>query len=272
MYEIDYFRSADNELSYSCVTSSENTKKHGVMFVHAANGNRLGPHRMFVELARKFNSLGYPTFRFDLSGCGDSTGDASQNDITSEVLDIVEAVHFFMTKADLEGVILFGISRGARLCYTTMAEHKVPLSAMLLLSIPVSSGSAALKSFGFRLKEYTYKIIDTKRLRKLISGRANFAQICKTLKTALQLSYRYTPVKNKTFASKCPILFIYGKKDPLAAQSRRFYSTRCRENGLHYCCKFIEGANHSFFHYKWKENIFHLSQQWLEKILTGVWR
>ena len=79
MTETGYFNSGGNELFYSCTIPAGKNETTGIVFVHAADGNRLGPHRMFVEFARHFNSLGYPTFRFDLSGCGDSTGAVSED-------------------------------------------------------------------------------------------------------------------------------------------------------------------------------------------------
>lgn len=268
MLEVGYFRSGDNELSYSCVIPPGKAKRAGFIFVHAADGNRLGPHRMFVELANKFNSLGYPTLRFDLSGCGDSTGSITRSDITPEVFDVVEATRFFVAKANLNSVILFGISRGSHVCYTAMMQHPLSLSGMILLSIPLSSNRAALKSLGLRLKEYICKLRDPKRLWKLLSGRANVAQIWQTLTTALQLSGRYNRAEKKGSASRCPVLFIYGEHDPIGKESSQYYTSRCQENDLPYDCHFIVDANHSFFHYKWKEEIFSVSKQWLERILN----
>ena len=268
MVETGYFRSGDNELSYSRTIPRGQAKKVGVVFIHASDGNRLGPHRMFVEFANSFDSLGYPTLRFDLSGCGDSTGSVSRADTAADVSDVVEAVGFFTARAKLKGVILLGISRGSRVCYTAMAEHLLPLSGMILLSTPVSSSRAALKSFGVRLREYVCKLRDPRRLRKLLSGRANLPQIWQTLMNALRLRRRYTQVHEKAFASRCPVLFVYGRGDSLAEESSRYYARKCRENKLPYDCHFVADANHSFFHYRWKEEILGVSRLWLERILN----
>ncbi|MHC4649121.1 MAG: alpha/beta fold hydrolase [Planctomycetota bacterium] len=221
---------------------------------------------MFVELARRFNHLGYPTLRFDLTGCGDSTGTVSRNDINGEVLDVFEASRFFMTKANLASVILFGISRGARVCYAAMTEHELPLDGMILLSMPVSGSAAALKSFGTRLREYLQKAKDPTHLRRLLSGRVSVVGVWRTLAAALGLAGRYSNVDKKTYASKCPLFFIYGGHDPVAGQSSRYYTGKCRQHRLACDCHFIPQANHSFFHYRWKEDIFDLSKQWLERI------
>lgn len=270
MVELGHFRSDDNELAYSCVIPQGKVKSAGVVFVHAADGNRLGPHRIFVELANKLNFVGYATLRFDLRGCGDSTGVASQGDIRADVFDVVNAVRFFMTSADIDGVILIGISRGAYICYTATMQEHLPLAGMILLSAPISSGKTALKSFGSRLQEYIYKLRDPKNVWKLLSGRANLGQIRQTLITALKLRSRYGRFEGRDCVSRCPVLFIYGGRDPIAPESSRYYAEKCRDNGLPYDCRFIAGANHSFFHYKWTEAIFSTSKQWLEKITDSV--
>ena len=269
--EVGCFRSGDNELSYSCAIPP-NTGRPGVIFVHAADGNRLGPHRMFVEMARRFNRLGYATLRFDLRGCGDSTGGASDGDIAAEVADLREAIQFLTAKTGLKEVILLGISRGAFVCHTAMVQHDLPLGGMILLSAPISSGRTALKSFGGRLREYFCKLRDPKLLWKLVSGRANVRQIWRTLATALKLGRRYKPPEKKGLASRCPILLVYGGKDHIRAESSQYYEAKYQQNGLPCDCRLVPGANHSFFHYKWKDQVCSMAQQWLERIRNGTSR
>ncbi len=270
MTETGYFKSNGNQLSYACSIPSGTHRKAGVMFVHAANGNRLGPHRMFVEFANSFNALGLPILRFDLSGCGDSSGSASQTDVSADVFDTIEAIYFFISRAKLEKVFLFGISRGARICYDAMAKQSLPLGGIILLSTPVSSNRAAVNSLRLRLTEYFCKLRDPVHLRKLLTGRANIRQISKTLSTAAGLRNRYRQTETNTFATKCPVLLFYGGLDPNAKESSRYYIDKYKRNNLPYNCHFIENANHSFFHYKWKEQIFDLTNQWLETTLNQV--
>ena len=53
MNRIDFFDSGPNRLSCVCTVPDSREIKAGLIFVHAADGNRLGPHRMFVELAEE---------------------------------------------------------------------------------------------------------------------------------------------------------------------------------------------------------------------------
>jgi acetyl esterase/lipase len=148
-----------------------------------------------------------------------------------------------------------------------MIQYNLPLTGMILLSTPISGNRAALKSFKNRIKEYICKMRNPKYFWKFLSGRANILQIWKTLTTAFGLRNRYPNLRTTHFASKCPILFIHGSGDPLSRESSQYYTAKCKENKLPYDCHFIAGANHSFFHYKWKEEIYSVSKQWLIQLM-----
>jgi len=265
--EVGYFKSGANELFYSVSKPAHRSRRSGIVFVHAGNGNRLGPHRMFVEHARKFADIGYPTLRFDLSGCGDSTGVSSQGNIDAEVFDLLNAIGFFRAKAGLEGVVLFGISRGAKVCYEAMVSYELPVKALVLLSIPVSSTATSLKSFAMEIRQYLYKLRERGFLLKLLRAEVEPGGICRTLMRALGLGRRYKRTKVRAFSTKAPVLFIYAERDPVAQASKKFYTAECLNNKVRYDCCFISRANHSFFHYRWKEQIFDLSREWLERVL-----
>src|SRR5262249_47315353 len=48
------------------------TGKPVVCFLNVGSNSHVGPHRMNVDLARDLAAQGYATFRFDVSGLGDS--------------------------------------------------------------------------------------------------------------------------------------------------------------------------------------------------------
>ena len=129
-------------------------------------------------------------------------------------------LHVLTRQYQPKKVILFGISRGAWICFSTMAQQNLPIAGAVLLSTPVSNGKAAIKSFSNRTKEYLCKLRD-------------------------------------------PKLLIYGRNDPMQKESISYYVSRCKENRVPCNCHIIDNANHSFFHYKWKEQIFDITRNWL---------
>ena len=269
MDRINFFNSGPNRLCYVCTLPDDRAIKAGLVFVHAADGNRLGPHRMFVELAEKLKCCGIASFRFDMRGCGDSRGKAAGNDINHDIEDLLCAIEFFISKYNPPAIFLFGISRGARAILSTLAEHNIPVAGAVLLSTPFSGSKAAARTFSNRVGEYLYKFRNPESLKKLLSGKANLKQIAKTLAFALNSQKRYRR-NSDGFVTRCPLFFIYGSKDPIAADSALHYSRICEKYKIPYCAAVIENANHSFFHYRWKEQIINITGKWVtENINDG---
>jgi len=266
MSEFGYFRSGEHRLSFCVDEPDAYRREFGVLFVHAAHGNRLGPHRMFVEAATRFNRLGYATCRFDLSGCGDSVGLVADSSIASDIFNTVNAVRFFQTNYGLDRVVLFGISKGASIAYATASQHTLPLAGMILLSALSSSRKVALQSVRNVLREYLLKLTEPAHLLKLGQGRISIPGILRTLDAAWKRRNRYDKIASCDSATRCPILFIYGGSDPIREAAMAAYVNECRRNNVPYTCHIIEKANHSFFHYAWKEEIIRLSETWLKQL------
>lgn len=262
MNRIGFFDSGPNKLFCTCTVPNEREIEAGLIFVHAADGNRLGPHRMFVELADKLKYCGIVSLRFDMRGCGDSSGKPAGNNITPDIEDLQNAIKFFASKYKLPKIFLFGISRGANVSIATLAEHSLPVDGAVLLSTPFSSSKAATKKFSSRLKEYLYKFRNPENLKKLLSGKANLKQILKTLGFALNSQKRYHR-NSDGFVTRCPLFFIYGSKDPIAADSSAYHNKICEKFKIPFKTVEIKNANHSFFHYRWKEQIIEMSKKWL---------
>lgn len=266
MTHSNFFDSNGNLLTYSCNIPSENKKKIGVLFVHAASGNRFGPHRMFVEMSRLYAKMGYSTFRFDIRGCGDSTGQYHEYEIDPDVIDTLSAVRFFAEHANLEKVVLVGISKGARVCFTIMSRYQVPLAGMILLSTSVINNKSALSYSYEQLRTYRQKLFQLSSIKKILKGNINLKQIIKTLCWSIHISRKQKTQSEKVINSKCPTLLIYGNKDPIFKASYEYYSHMCVEHEITHKCHIIQGANHSFYHYKWKEEIQKVSGEWLSQI------
>ena len=263
MTEKGYIQNGCESLCYICSYPTVGMKDVGVLFVHARGGNKLGPHRMFVELEQKLNTIGFPTLRFDLAGCGDSTGDISKLGTDSEIKDILAVVDFFVSERGLNKVILLGISRGARMCFSTLAKNTFQAAGAVIISAPTSSALSATKSFSTRLKEYVLKFLDPYFLLKMLKGKVHFGQVIRTLAASFNSFGLYRRDYLGGFCTKCPLLFIYGQNDPIAKESQRYYSNFCQRYEVPHRIVEIQNANHSFFHYKWKEQIFKMVENWL---------
>jgi hypothetical protein len=85
-----------------------------VIFLNAGLLHRVGPFRFYVDLARIFCSMGYSSFRFDLSGIGDSeANDGSEGYEKNAIKDAKAAMDFVQAKSNISTFILLGLCAGA---------------------------------------------------------------------------------------------------------------------------------------------------------------
>lgn len=88
-----------------------------IVFVNAGIVHRTGPHRLYVKLAREFARQGLCSFRFDLSGLGDSA--APTLDYEAQALaDIQGAIDLALSALKTpRNVILLGLCSGSENAY-----------------------------------------------------------------------------------------------------------------------------------------------------------
>jgi pimeloyl-ACP methyl ester carboxylesterase len=91
----------------------------GAVLLNAGAIRRIGPNRMWVELARRWAARGVPTLRLDLEGLGDADGDGERFADVAElyVPELVDQVEAAIDELDARGVahrfVLGGLCSGA---------------------------------------------------------------------------------------------------------------------------------------------------------------
>jgi exosortase A-associated hydrolase 1 len=168
-------------------TLDEGANTAGLLIVSGGNEIRSGAHAGQAAMAAHFAALGYPVFRYDRRGIGDSEGD--NGGFESSGADIAAAVSAFRREAsDMQRLVVFGNCDAA----TALAlfHEGVPIDALILAnpwvienaqaeaSTPPTSAAVRARYWN-RLKNprslidlFTGKI----NLRKLASGLAKAAQ------------------------------------------------------------------------------------------------
>lgn len=89
----------------------DGTKDAAVLIVHGyLSANRIGPYRMYMQIANLLNERGYDVYRVDYAGCGESTdkGKITLEGFYDNFIDTLEYV-----KKDFGKVILIGHCLGA---------------------------------------------------------------------------------------------------------------------------------------------------------------
>ena len=104
----------------------------GVLIVVGGPQYRVGSHRQFVHLARALAREGYPTFRFDYRGMGDSEG--ALRTFEQVEPDIHAAARAFQSACpDLKRLVVFGLCDAAS-ALLMAAERIEGLAGMILVN------------------------------------------------------------------------------------------------------------------------------------------
>ncbi|MBC7840746.1 MAG: alpha/beta hydrolase [Gemmatimonadaceae bacterium] len=104
-----------------------------VVIVNAGIVHRVGPNRLYVDMARSIAALGYPVLRFDLAGLGDSEsvgGGASL--LESAIHDVQLAMDHLSEERKASRFLIFGLCSGANYAIATAFVDPRVIGVMLV--------------------------------------------------------------------------------------------------------------------------------------------
>ncbi|HEY7932751.1 MAG TPA: alpha/beta fold hydrolase [Solirubrobacteraceae bacterium] len=114
------------------------TQDFCAVFLNAGAIRRIGPNRMWVQIARRWAVRGVPTLRLDLEGIGDADGDAERFDTLAElyVPELVEQVRAALDVLEARGLprryVLIGLCSGAYWSFHgALCDQRVSAALML---------------------------------------------------------------------------------------------------------------------------------------------
>jgi len=209
----------------------------GVIIVVGGPQYRVGSHRQFVHLARHLACHGYPCFRFDYRGMGDSTG--AQRDFRSISFDIKAAIDAFMQSvAGLRAVVIFGLCDAASAAM--IYGRTDPRVAGLILANPWVRSEAGLARAHVS-QYYRRRLLHGTFWRKLFSGQLHVTSSIHKFLRAVRTSMQGRPGKGPDQAAvdyidamqsglagfKDPVLFLISGRDLTAAE----FTDLCSRDG-----------------------------------------
>jgi hypothetical protein len=162
-----------------------------VLLLNSGLIHHVGPHRQWVEMARRWAALGVPTLRFDLSGIAGSAaapGTAINRPYPAAALDdIAAAMRFVRTEGYAEhGIILAGLCAGAQHAFRA-ALRTGDVDAIVMIdpieydqrdddaveSAEWDNGRRAHAAYEW----YSSRITDSQAWLRLLSGRADLGDV-----------------------------------------------------------------------------------------------
>ena len=94
-----------------------------ILFINSGLVSRIGPFRHYVRLAREFSNEGFNSFRFDLSGIGDSERRNDNLNFNEQALaDIQQVMNYLDSKHNDKRYVIFGICTGADNAHKAMVK------------------------------------------------------------------------------------------------------------------------------------------------------
>ncbi len=158
----------------------------GVVFLTAGIVHRVGPGRFYLRLARKLAEAGFACLRFDLSGIGDS---GPRQDALpyaeSSAAEAREAMDRLNLIAGVDRFVLIGLCSGTLTAFRTACSDERVIGLVLLSALledPATIGDDVVSATLNQKIAHSYstrKIRDPRSWLKLLSGRANYANIAR---------------------------------------------------------------------------------------------
>ncbi|WP_458071090.1 alpha/beta hydrolase [Rhodanobacter sp. BL-MT-08] len=134
-----------------------------VVMLNAGFVHRIGPFRLYAEMTRRLNAIGYPTLRFDLSTLGDSGASGeSQTRIQQVRADVADAMQLLTEKAGCSRFIVIGLCSGAENAHRAACIGAGIVGAVFL-------DGYIYRTTGFLLRHYLPRLLSVKRLRGYVA-------------------------------------------------------------------------------------------------------
>lgn len=155
----------------------------------------VGPHRLYVPLAREWAARGHVVLRYDLGGIGDSlppAGAAENIAYPSHALDdLRESIAFVRQEAPGRRVIVSGLCSGGWLAFLA-AREGLPVDAIAAVNPPLylRDGSAGTRRLAEHdeMGRYRRALYDPVKWSKALRGRAAYALFVRLAATTIARS------------------------------------------------------------------------------------
>jgi exosortase A-associated hydrolase 1 len=228
----------------SLAASLDDAERHsGLLIVSGGNEIRIGAHRGMAKLAADVANEGYPVFRFDRRGIGDSEGENSG--FSGSGPDIASAVAAFRNASpNLRHVVAFGNCDAAS---ALVLHSSSGLDAMVLANIWVIEPTDDLPPPVAIRARYVKRLRDPKAWARLFTGAINIKKLISGLWRIAQpaapssLSKRVVAGIN---ALNQPVAIILAKRDVTAITFAHEWEKTA--GAAHVSLTTIDSASHSF--------------------------
>ena len=137
-------------------SQSEPYRDCGVVLCHPLGDESIRFHRAYRQLAIRLSHVGFPVLRFDLYGCGDSSGDSEEITVQQWLTDVATAVEEIRRRSGLVRICLVGLRLGGTLSMI-VGSGRGDIDGMVLWD-PVVSGKACVEELQLLHREMLRRV------------------------------------------------------------------------------------------------------------------
>jgi exosortase A-associated hydrolase 1 len=220
----------------------------GLLIVSGGNEIRAGAHRGMARLAMDMAATGYPVFRFDRRGVGDSEGTNGGFEASGD--DIAAAISAFRAACPaLRRIIAFGNCDAA----TALLLHQpAGLDGLVLSNIWAIEATDDLPPPAAIKARYLERLKDPKAWRRLMTGAINLRKLASGLVKLVmrrEASTLETRLANAMAQAPYPAHLLLARRDTTAIAFAAAWQgdafAIARQSGL-YEVTMLDSAAHSF--------------------------
>jgi fermentation-respiration switch protein FrsA (DUF1100 family) len=227
----------------------------GLVIVHGYGGEKVGPHRVFVKLARRLVAANkQAVLRFDMRGCGESPGDFEAMTLDTQVEDAMAAFAYLRghTAVDPDRMALLGSGLGG--CVVTLCAPSLAPRALLLWS-PALHPREVLDSIWQAEIGGEVSWVDGKLDHNgLVVGWEFYQSLAEA-----------EPLQALT-AYPGPVLVIHGTQDESVPVANGEAAANATPQGTLFL---IEDADHSYNSGLWESALIDKTVEWMGKVLRS---
>jgi exosortase A-associated hydrolase 1 len=250
----------------------ENPHKTGVLIIVGGPQYRAGSHRFFTLTARYLAQQGFPVFRFDYRGMGDSSGAARQfDDIDDDIRSAVDA--FSAASPDIAEFVLWGLcdAASASMFY---AARDPRVGGIIALNPWVRTTQTQAKTY---LKYYyVRRLAQAGFWKKILSEKSYFFTSAKSILDQAKLARQDDSESHEELPARMlnglrqfngPVLFILSGNDLTAKEFILTVNTSPEWQDLLAESRFfrhdLTAADHTFSSGMWRDQVAEWTCQWL---------
>lgn len=127
----------------------------GILLCAPTGQEYIRSHRAFRQLAIRLSKAGFPVLRFDYYGCGDSSGDDDQGNLSQWLVDVAAASAELKKRSGADRLCLMGLRLGGALALLAAARRDDV--AGLALWEPVVNGQAYVAELAIQHRDALWR-------------------------------------------------------------------------------------------------------------------